>query len=530
MTNRDNIPTRAADGSLIPSTAPDLAERGTEAGDDVGRARLVLDALRASGRDLVHSPAFGLCLYEEETGVWDRTDADLKVRRAFHALGRDLRGAAADVFADVASDDEDARKAAQAKGTRLLGIASRCSRTAAIECGMRELAALVPRVSPDEFDALPDYIVASGQMVNLATGEAHAPMRGDLVTQDLPDAYDPDAKAPRWEAFLREVFVKADGITPDEELVSYVQRLIGYGITGHTSEQVLAVLHGDGANGKSLFVDVLSTVFAPLTRTAAFETFGVSRRDGQSASPDLARLAGARLVFASEGDDGLALAEGLVKRLTGQETITARMLNRDPFEYRSRFLICLVSNHLPVVRGTDHGVWRRIKVIPFRRTFTTQEQDRDLRDKLLAERAGILAWAVRGAQDWYAAGKSLGEPDAVRRVTATYRASSDRVRDFLQECVVVTGDAADTLSGNALRTRYSEWCRAQDERPFGRNTFFERVLSSDRRIRRDDSLGWEKRGARFLGLRLPTGAEELGLASGARLGLVPSAVDVGEVA
>jgi putative DNA primase/helicase len=503
---------------------PDLAARGAEAGTDVGRARLVRDRLYAKGFDLAFSPAIGLYLFDPAEGIWE-SGADHKVRREFHALGSDLRQAAVAVFAEAAAEaDEEKRKTIQERANRLFGLATRSERTGAIECGMTELRSLVSRVGPGDFDASSDYIVTTNGTLNLETGALTETNRFDLVTQRIELDFDPDATAPRWEAFLREVLVQEDGITPDEDLIDYVQRIVGYGITGHTSEQMLTVLHGSGANGKSLFVDVLSETFSAITRTAAFETFGVSRRDGGAASPDLARLAGARLVFASEGDEGLALAEGLVKRLTGQELIAARYLNLGIFEFRPRFLLCLVSNHLPQVRGQDEGVWRRIKVIPFRRYFAPHERDRDLRETLLAEREGILAWAVRGAQAWYAAGKDLGEPDAVRRVTGAYRASSDRVRDFLVDSVVVTGEPSDSMTGKELRGLYVDWCREQGEKPFGRNTFFEKVVASDRRLSRDDGAE-RKTATRILGLRLPTLAEERGYDRGqARLAALPGAV------
>ena len=519
----------ALDGTPIPPV-PDLKIRGSEAATDVGRARLVLDRLRADGYDVAHSAARGLYLYDDAEGVWDADEARRTIRLTFHQLGAALRAEALAVFADAASEsDEEAQKTLQTRANRLFGLASKCERTGSIECGMTEIAALAPSVAPDDFDAGHDFLMAENGIVNLATGDVHEPTRFDLSTQRLSIAYDPDAKAPIWEAFLRQVLVGEDGVTPDEHLIGYVQRLVGYGITGHTSEQMLVVFHGSGANGKGVIVDTLTEIFRSLTQTASFETFGTSKRDGGSASPDLARLAGARLVFASEGDEGLALAEGLVKRLTGQDSMTARFLNHELFEFRPRFLLCLVSNHLPTVRGQDEGVWRRIKVVPFRRYFAADERDRDLREKLLAEREGILAWAVRGSQAWYAAGKDLGEPEAVQRVTGSYRASSDRVRDFLLDSVTVTGSPADGITGKELRGLYVAWCSAQGERPFGRNALFEKIVGSDRRITKDESAAAGNRATRFLGLRMPTTVEEHGLVrDGARLAVIPSGVSAEE--
>ncbi|CAM5404393.1 DNA primase/helicase OS=Streptomyces microflavus OX=1919 GN=Smic_80740 PE=4 SV=1 [Streptomyces microflavus] len=238
------------------------------------------------------------------------------------------------------------------------------------------------------------------------------------------------------------------------DLPAYMQRLVGYGCTGSTSEHCFAFMHGQGSNGKSVFLDALIYVFKGVTQATQFSTFEKSVSVGQ-ASPELASLRGARLVTASETEKYSRLAEALVKQLTGGDPITCRFLNQNPFTYVPSFLLMVAGNFKPAILSQDEGTWRRVKLIPFDATFSYAlgNKDTTLPAKLREEAEGILAWAVAGAVEWYANG--LGEPSSVATATQAYRESEDRLQEFLNACCV-RGDGA-RVAPMAIRRTYAEW-------------------------------------------------------------------------
>lgn len=197
-------------------------------------------------------------------------------------------------------------------------------------------------------------------------------------------SFDPGAGCPRWQRFLREVF------GDDEELIGFVRRLVGYSLTGDTREHALIVFHGAGANGKTTFVETWKKLLGDCARTAAFDSFARARGD-RGVRNDLARLHGARLVVASESGEGRKLDEATVKQLTGGDTVTARFLYGEHFEFRPQFKLCLVTNHRPQVSGDDDAIWRRLRLVPFEVSFQGRE-DLKLPTELRQELSGILAW------------------------------------------------------------------------------------------------------------------------------------------
>jgi putative DNA primase/helicase len=314
--------------------------------------------------------------------------------------------------------------------------------------GLAESEPGIP-VRPEQLDADPWLLNVQNGTIELRTGKLRAHSRKDLLTKIAPVEYHPDAEAPRWEAALAEWL-------PSEALRQFVQRLIGYCLTGDVSEQVLPFLHGPGANGKTTLINAILAMTGDYGQQAAPDLLLAKH----GAHPtELADLFGARLVVSVEVEDGRRLAESLVKQLTGGDKIKARRMREDFWQWDPTHKVLLVANHRPVVRGTDHAIWRRIKLVPFDVTIPKEKQDQRLPEQLRAELPGILAWAVRGCLAWQREG--LGEPEEVKAATATYRSEQDALAGFIQECCFVSPHAE--ARATALYEAYQGWCRANGE-------------------------------------------------------------------
>jgi putative DNA primase/helicase len=292
--------------------------------------------------------------------------------------------------------------------------------------------------------------------IDLTTGELIRPRREDLITQCSPVRFDPEAESYEWDRFLDRIF---DGRQP---LIDYVQRLAGYTVTGLTTEQILPIFYGVGANGKTtlltVFLEVMGNDYA---QKANRDLLMVKQRKEHPA--ELAALFGKRLIVATESDDGSRLAEGLVKDLTGSEKITARGMYENFWQFGPMHKLFLATNHKPEVRGTDHAMWRRLRLIPFDVVIPDAEQDKKLPDKLRAESSGILAWMVQGCLDWQRQG--LGTPDEVMKATATYRTEQDVLATFIaDECLV---SPACKVKATPLYDAYKNWCDRTGEHEQG---------------------------------------------------------------
>ncbi|MFN3763256.1 MAG: phage/plasmid primase, P4 family, partial [Anaerolineae bacterium] len=308
--------------------------------------------------------------------------------------------------------------------------------------------------------------------IDLRSGELRPHNPDDLITKIAPVDYIPDAQAPTWEAFLHRIM---DG---NERLIAFLQRAVGYSLTGDTSERVLFILYGTGANGKTTFLETLRALLGDYGIQAPADTLLVGR---ENAVPnDIARLRGARFIAVSEISEGRRLAEVLVKSLTGRDTITARFLYSEFFEFRPEGKIWLATNHKPIIRGTDKAIWDRIRLIPFTVTIPEAEQDKHLVEKLKRELPGILAWAVRGCLEWQTSG--LGVPEEVRSATEAYRAEMDVIGAFIADRCILSAGAR--VKAGDLYEAYRKWCEENKEEPLNKIAFglrlAERGLVSER--------------------------------------------------
>lgn len=317
----------------------------------------------------------------------------------------------------------------------------------------------------EQLDTYPWLLNCQNGTLDLKTGELRQHDAGDLITRILPVDHDPNAECPTWERFLKEI------TGDDSELVDYLQRVVGYALTGDTSEHCMFLLYGTGANGKSTFLNVLAKLLGPFAKQAQADSLMVRRSEG--ARTDIARLAGARLVITSEAESNHKLAEGLVKQITGGDTVTARHLYQEEFEFAPQFKLFLATNRPPNIEGTDEGIWRRIHLIPFEVTFPPDKRDKTLPDKLQAELRGVLAWAVRGCLEWQKDG--LQPPESVLAATKEYRAESDVVAQFIDDCCSLDSEAS--IVAKDLYGSYQTWCEENGEGLVSKSVFGQRLKS-----------------------------------------------------
>lgn len=423
---------------------------------DLGGARYLRDYIVALGSGVRYAAEVGFLLLEG--GVWRKDEAQ-RVRTYAQAVADVLRGLAMEAAGSAVTDAEKKHAA------RLNRYAAHAQTTRGLDSMLRELQAVegVPARYAD-FDRHEHLLAVRNGVVNLRTGDLGPHDPALMLTRLVDVDYRPDARAPRWEAYLEEVFPAY----PD--LPDYMRRLVGYGITGSTAEQCFAVHWGTGANGKSVFTDTLTEVFREHTTTTPFSTF--EDRGSGGIPNDLAALKGARLVMASEGEQGRPMAEAVLKRVTGRDMISARFMRQEFFEFRPTFLLMLATNFKPSFRGQDEGLWRRVKLIPWERYFRPEERDHRLGGQLLAESEGILAWAVRGAREWYAHG--LRDPEIIRSSTKEYRETSDALSGFLPG-VFVEDTTAGRVLGKVLFDAYLEWADEENlpgKERWTRRTFF----------------------------------------------------------
>src|SRR5215218_4626847 len=384
----------------------------------------------------------------------------------------------------AAAPDDEARKALAKHAVR--------SEAGARVKEMVDLARSDVPVMPDELDASPDLLNTESGTIDLRTGELREHRREDLITKIAPTKYRPDAAAPTWEAFLERVL-------PGEDLRAFVQRAVGYSATGDTSEQCMFINHGGGANGKSTFQEAIAAALGDYAMRAPTEMLLAKRSDG--VPNDVARLKGARFVSASETEEGRRLAESLIKDLTGQDTVTARFLWAELFEFTPTHKLWLSTNHKPEIRGTDNAIWRRIRLIPWTVTIPPAEQNKKLPATLRREIAGILAWIVRGCLEWRREG--LRPPEEVRKATGAYRAEMDVLAGFLAECCEL--DTGHWEYAKDLYECYKRWCDENGERPEPQRKFGGRL--GERGFHRD--RGGSRGAGIWRGVRLTEGEKEV---------------------
>lgn len=416
---------------------------------DTGNA-LRLAALH--GERLRYSHSLGWLFYDEKR--WRRDDRQAVVLCAKHTVRSIYREAA---------EAEDRRERLR------LADWAKSSESAAKIAAMIKLAESELPIDTAEMDADRWLLNCPNATVDLRTGRPRPHRSEDLITRLAGAPYEPDAACPLWLDFLTAI------MGGKRELVDYLQRAFGYSLTGDVSEQVLFFLYGLGANGKSTLLRVLLALMGEYGGQAAPGL--LLSRKGEHHPTEIADLFGRRVVVSVEVGEGKRLAEELLKQLTGGDPMKGRFMHKDFFQFDPLYKLWLAANHKPVIRGTDHAIWRRIPLIPFAVTFTDDPEDGNpdkdphLLPKLLEELPGILAWAVRGCLEWQRQG--LNPPAEIVEATRSYRREMDTLADFLEDCCIVSQSmwAATT----DLYEAYRKWAEQSGETPISKKAFGQRL-------------------------------------------------------
>lgn len=389
---------------------------------DVGYSELI--SLTHPGKIKFNHTKGGWLLWDRH--YWKADDTEKVVQYAIQAA-RMYAGACSNI-----QDDEARMSAAK--------HASRLQSKRAIDAGLA-LLRTHPAISTNHsaWDQNKDALVCASGVIDLRTGDLFPGHPEDLNSQASDVFYVPEAECPIWLKFLDDVFMG------DVELIEFIQKAVGYSLTGRTDEQCLFLLIGTGSNGKTTLLEVLHALLGTFAHTAPFATF--QRSFTQTMSNDLAALAGKRFVSASEPNAGATLDESRIKTITGGDPITARFLHKEFFTFHPVCTLWLGVNHLPRVKDDSEGFWRRVRRVNFKVKFadsvqnptsTLKPKDKALLAKLMDELPGILAWAVEGSKKWYANG--LSTPAAVMKATAQYQQDSDPLHNFLQlRCEEIEG-------------------------------------------------------------------------------------------
>ena len=329
---------------------------------------------------------------------------------------------------------------------------------------LKECEHLLP-IAPDKMDKDLDIFNIQNGYIDLKTGQLKEHDKTKFFTRISNSEYTDNADAPEWNKFLEDIFLG------NQQLIKYIQRAIGYSLSGYTKEQVMFVLYGNGRNGKSVFLDILNEVFGTYAMNIKPDAIMVTK-NSSDATPEIAKLDGARLVTTTEPNEGERFDEGLIKQLTGGDRVTARKLYENEFDFTPQFKLWMATNHKPYIRGRDEGIWRRMVIIPFDKQIPLHEIDYDLTKKLKGELSAIMNWCVEGYLEWQRIG--LAEPALIKAQRDSYRTEMDSIQAFIEERCSPHDNA--TIQAGIFFSMYDEWARENNQHRMS-STKFGREIS-----------------------------------------------------
>lgn len=380
--------------------------------------------------------------------------------------------------------DADERKAAR---KHALGSEKSERIRAAISMSQSEAGVAVQH---DALDADPWLLAVANGVIDLTTGKLRPHSRQDLITRAAHTKFDPQATCPRWVKFLTETF------SDDQDLIAFIQKAFGYSLSGSNREQCLFLCHGVGSNGKSTLLGVMRGLLGDHATNADFSTFLLSNK-AQNPGPrgDLARLAGVRLVTSAEPEGSARFSEGTLKSITGGDPITCAFKFQDEFTFTPRFKLWLAANHKPRIKGTDHAIWRRIRLIPFLNIIDESRMNHSLNEELTLEYPGILNWAINGGLVWQAEG--LQPPPSVEGATKAYREEQDTLSEFISDhCHPIPGGFT---TASAMYEAYVKWTGMSGDEPISKRLLGTMLCERGYERGRDENAA---RG--YLGIQLKT--------------------------
>lgn len=336
---------------------------------------------------------------------------------------------------------------------------------------LKESQHLLP-VNPETFDKDKFLLNVQNGFIDLKSGTLRSHDREKYFTRISNVEFTDKADHPIWTDFLNQIF------SNDEELIGYIQRAVGYSLSGSTEEQMMFILYGNGRNGKSVFLDIITEILGTYSANIQPQSIMI-KQQSNNASPDIAKLDGARMVTTTEPNDGMRFDEGLVKQLTGGDKVTARFLHENEFEYEPQFKLWMATNHKPIIRGTDDGIWRRMAIIPFTVQIPEHKVDRNLKYKLRREMNAILNWAVEGFLEWQRIG--LKEPSTIKEQRKTYRTEMNPIELFIDECCVIDSEEREKTA-DVYRV-YSSWAKENNYYLLDNTRFSKEMQNKFKRVK-----------------------------------------------
>lgn len=433
--------------------------------NDFGNANRLIQRF---GGDLMYVENNGWFVWDGQR--WDREGGAVGAMKCAHKVALAIR--------EEAKAVKDARgRNAEDRVARLFGWALQSGNQAKARA-MLDAAESYLAQPVNVLDTAPMLVACENGTVVLRQEETYLRPsdRADYMTRRMGVPFIEGTGCPQWLKFLER-------IQPDSDMRDFLQRIAGYCMTGSSEEQCCFIFYGTGSNGKSTFVNVLRHIMGDYAMNSPISTF-LAKREGSGggeASPDIARLPGVRLLTASEPPEGARLDEGQVKAMTSNEVVTARHLNQGFFEFRPCFKLMISTNHYPRIRGTDAGIWRRIRLVPWTVRITDEEKDKRLEEKLIAEAPGILQWMIDGAEQWLQRG--LDPPAKAKAAVEDYKAAQDPVGEFLAAKCQITGDYPKPgtdkpyqVAAKEMREAYKRWCEEEGLDAMNGNVFVEKLL------------------------------------------------------
>jgi len=452
-----------------PDTPDDAIPAVDEYLTDLGNARRLV---RLYSRDLRFVSEWGWLVWDGKRWTpdlngqvmrWAKKTALNLYDDAADALARAERSTREEERCAAAGDKAGAARAAGegAKHQETANELKKWARTSQMRQRLEAMVALAQSelavvARPDAFDRDPFLFCCDNGTIDLRTGELRSHQRGDMITKISPVAYDPAAECETWTNYLTTT------TQGDKEHEAYLQRAVGYTVTGDTREEVFFIVLGPPASGKTTLVEAASAMMGDYAHSASFDTF-LQRKDVGAARGDIADLVGARLVAACEAEPTRHLAEVMINRLTGGDRVTARHLYAREFTFSPVCKLWLAANESPKISDKDSAIWRRLRRLPFEHAVPEGERDPNVKAILKDPKRGgpaVLRWAVEGCLQWQKQG--LGYPKVIREKSADLRSSMDPLAEFFAECCVF-GKGAEVPAG-VLRAEYETWCRSRGEK------------------------------------------------------------------